>query len=105
MYGTAPLTIDGAAHAKGIKVVGATIMPMKGSALPYSPAAEAVRDQVNRWIRTSGAYDHVADFDAVVRQSADPDSLRPQYHSGDGIHLNDAGYDALSQAVDLDDLL
>ncbi|GAA3221125.1 SGNH/GDSL hydrolase family protein [Nonomuraea helvata] len=93
-----------AAHARGIKAIGATLTPIKGSALAYSPAAEAVRDRVNHWIRTSGAYDHVADFDAVVRQPADSDSLRPEYDSGDGIHLNDAGYDAIAQAVDPDAL-
>ncbi|NUW37922.1 SGNH/GDSL hydrolase family protein [Nonomuraea sp. SMC257] len=90
-----------AAHARGVEVVGATIMPMKGAALAYGPAAEAVRDEVNQWIRTGGAYDHVVDFDAVVRQPDDPDALRPQYDSGDGIHLNDAGYRAIAQAVDL----
>ncbi|MEV0203052.1 SGNH/GDSL hydrolase family protein [Nonomuraea sp. NPDC050691] len=90
-----------AAHARGVKVVGATLMPMKGAALAYSPAAEAVRDEVNRWIRTGGAYDHVVDFDAVVRRPGDPGLLRPQYDSGDGIHLNDAGYRAIAQAVDL----
>lgn len=93
-----------AARARGLNVIGATIMPMKGSDLAYSPAAEAVRDQVNQWIRGGGAYDHVADFDAVVRQPADTDSLRPEYDSGDGIHLNDAGYDAIAQAIDLDAL-
>ncbi|TDB72833.1 SGNH/GDSL hydrolase family protein [Micromonospora sp. KC723] len=90
-----------AARARGLTVVGATIMPIKGSGLAYSEQAEKVRDQVNHWIRTSGAYHQVADFDRVVRQPTDPDLLRPEYDSGDGIHLNDAGYDALAQAVDL----
>ncbi|MFE3452242.1 GDSL-type esterase/lipase family protein [Nonomuraea sp. NPDC059194] len=93
-----------AARAKGLTVIGATIMPMKNADLAYSDKAEAVRDRVNRWIRTSGAYDHVVDFDRVVRQPADHDALRPGYDSGDGIHLNDAGYDALAQAIDLDAL-
>ncbi|MGV9386132.1 SGNH/GDSL hydrolase family protein [Nonomuraea sp. NPDC003707] len=103
---TARQIIDGhkelirAAHARGIKVIGATLMPVKGAALAYSPAAEAVRDQVNHWIRTSGAYDHVVDFDAIVRRPADPDSLRPEYDLGDGIHLNDDGYHAIAQAID-----
>ncbi|MGW5689317.1 SGNH/GDSL hydrolase family protein [Nonomuraea sp. NPDC003754] len=107
---TAGQIIDGhkqlirAARSKGIKVIGATILPMKGSDLAYSPAAEAVRDQVNQWIRTSGGYDRVVDFDRVVRQPDDPDSLRPRYDSGDGIHLNDAGYHAIARAVDLDTL-
>ncbi|MFG6196834.1 SGNH/GDSL hydrolase family protein [Nonomuraea sp. JJY05] len=104
---TAAQIIDGhkqliqAARARGVTVIGATLMPMKGAALAYSPAAEAVRDEVNHWIRTGGAYDHIVDFDAVVRHPDDPDSVRPQYDSGDGIHLNDAGYRAIAQAVDL----
>jgi lysophospholipase L1-like esterase len=89
-----------AAHTKGLTVIGATIMPMKGSDLAYSQSAEAVRDQVNHWIRTSGAYDHVVDFDRVVRAPADPDAVRADFDSGDGIHLNDAGYDAIARAVD-----
>ncbi|WP_344577248.1 SGNH/GDSL hydrolase family protein [Nonomuraea roseoviolacea] len=90
-----------AAHARGVKVVGATVMPMKNAALAYSPAAEAVREEVNAWIRTGGVYDHVLDFDAVVREPGDPDALRADYDSGDGIHLNDAGYRAIAEAVDL----
>ncbi|MEU5866474.1 GDSL-type esterase/lipase family protein [Nonomuraea sp. NPDC047529] len=93
-----------AAHARGIRAVGATLTPVKGSPLAYSPAAEAVRDQVNEWIRTSGAYDHVVDFEAAVRRPDDPDFLRPEYDSGDGVHLDDRGYDALARAVDLDAL-
>ncbi|MFI6793059.1 SGNH/GDSL hydrolase family protein [Nonomuraea sp. NPDC050383] len=90
------------AHAKGLTVIGATIMPMKGSDLAYSQPAEAVRDQVNHWIRTSGAYDHVVDFDRVVRAPADSDAVRAEYDSGDGIHLNDAGYDAIARSINLD---
>ncbi|MEV4397895.1 GDSL-type esterase/lipase family protein [Nonomuraea sp. NPDC049607] len=107
---TARRIIDGhkelirAAHARGIRAVGATLTPVKGSPLAYSPAAEAVRDQVNEWIRASGAYDHVVDFEAAVRRPDDPDSLRPEYDSGDGVHLDDRGYDALARAVDLDAL-
>jgi hypothetical protein len=67
----------------------------------WSLGAEAVCDEVNEWIRTSGAYDQVADVEAAVRQPAGPDSLRPEYDSGDGIHLNDAGYEALAQAIAL----
>lgn len=93
-----------AAHAKGLTVIGATIMPMKDSDLAYSEQAEAVRDKVNAWLRTSGSYDHVVDFDRVVRRPGDEDALRPEYDSGDGIHLNDAGYQAIAAAIDLDTL-
>jgi lysophospholipase L1-like esterase len=90
-----------AAHTHGIKAIGATIMPMKNS-LAGSERAEAVRDEVNRWIRSSGSYDAVVDFDSVVADSADPDQLRAAYDSGDHIHLNDAGYRAVAEAIDLD---
>ncbi|MFF0525755.1 SGNH/GDSL hydrolase family protein [Actinomadura nitritigenes] len=103
---TAAQLIDGhrtlirLAHARGIQAVGATIMPMGGSAA-QSRRGEQIRRQVNRWIRTSGAYDAVADFDRVV---ADGDHLKAAYDSGDHIHLNDTGYRAIADAVDLNTL-
>ncbi|WP_433142570.1 SGNH/GDSL hydrolase family protein [Actinomadura nitritigenes] len=103
---TAAQLIDGhrtlirLAHARGIQAVGATIMPMGGSAA-QSRRGEQIRRQVNRWIRTSGAYDAVADFDRVV---ADGDRLKAAYDSGDHIHLNDTGYRAIADAVDLNTL-
>ncbi|MFD8974536.1 MULTISPECIES: SGNH/GDSL hydrolase family protein [Streptomyces] len=91
------------AHAKGLKIVGATLTPIKGSFYD-SPANEAKRDAVNDWIRTSGAYDAVVDFDRTVADPADPDRILPAYDSGDGIHPNDAGYEAMAGALDLDEL-
>ncbi|WP_314613230.1 SGNH/GDSL hydrolase family protein [Streptomyces stackebrandtii] len=91
------------AHAKGLKVVGATLTPIKGSFYD-TPANEAKRDAVNDWIRTSGAYDAVVDFDRTVADPADRDRILPAYDSGDGIHPNDAGYEAMAGALDLDEL-
>ena len=67
----------------------------------YSAGNEAARQAVNRWIRTSGEYDGVVDFDAAVRDPADPLRLRPAYDSGDHLHPNDAGMQAMARAVPL----
>ncbi|MFI9780773.1 SGNH/GDSL hydrolase family protein [Streptomyces sp. NPDC051956] len=88
-------------RARGLTVIGATIMPIKRADLAYSDRAEAVRGQVNAWIRYGRGYDHILDFDRVVRDPVDPAALLAAYDSGDGIHLTDAGYDALASAVDL----
>ncbi|MET9516715.1 SGNH/GDSL hydrolase family protein [Streptomyces sp. NPDC002994] len=93
------------AHAKGIKVVGATLTPVKGS-FYYSEANETKRDAVNHWIRTSGEYDAVVDLDRAL---ADPDpakkdTMLPAYDSGDHLHPNDAGYRVMAEALDLDAL-
>jgi lysophospholipase L1-like esterase len=106
---TAQQLIDGhralirAAHARGVRVIGATILPFKGTIYPgyFTDRGEAVRDAVNEWIRGSGAYDAVADFDRAVADPADPDRLRPEYNSGDGLHPNDAGMRAMAAAVNL----
>lgn len=88
------------AHAKGVRVVGGTLMPYKGSDY-YRPQGESVRDEVNAWIRTSGEFDGVADFDRAVVSPTDPDALDPAYDSGDHLHPNDAGHRAMANAVDL----
>jgi lysophospholipase L1-like esterase len=95
-----------AAHARGVKVIGATILPFKGTIYPgyYTEAGEAVRDAVNDWIRTSGEYDAVVDFERAVADPADPDQIRPDYNGGDSLHPNDAGMRALAAAVDLNAL-
>jgi lysophospholipase L1-like esterase len=90
----------GQARARGVRMVGATLLPFKGAAY-YTEAGEAVRDQVNAWIRTSGEFDAVVDFDRAMADPADPDALRPAYDSGDRLHPNDAGYRAMAEAVDL----
>lgn len=90
-----------AAHRRGVAVIGATLTPFKGYADYYTPQKEEVRDAVNQWVRTSGAYDAVVDLDQVL---ADPrpghrDELAAAYDSGDGLHPNDAGMDAIAEAV------
>ncbi|MFL6075130.1 MAG: GDSL-type esterase/lipase family protein [Mycobacteriales bacterium] len=93
----------GAAHARGIAVVGATMIPIKGALFPfYSPRAARVRQQVNHWIRTGGAFDAVADFDRAMADPADPEQSRRDLVSVDGAHPNDAGYRALAATFDLD---
>jgi lysophospholipase L1-like esterase len=92
------------AHARGVRIFGATLLPYQGAGY-YSPAGEAIREAVNAWIRTSGAFDGVIDFDAVMRDPADPLRLDPAYDSGDHLHPNDAGYQAMADAINLDMLL
>jgi lysophospholipase L1-like esterase len=89
------------AHAHGIKVLGGTLTPMGGLWL-FNAQTEALRQAVNAWIRESGKFDAVVDFDAVTRDPADPTRLKPEYDSGDHIHPNDAGNAAMAQAIDLD---
>lgn len=89
------------AHAAGIRVFGATLTPWAGSGPNYwSPAKENVRQTVNAWIRTLGAYDGVFDFDAVVRNPNDPMVLRASYDA-DHLHFNDNGYAAVGNSIDL----
>jgi lysophospholipase L1-like esterase len=91
------------AHARGIKVIGTTITPNKGSTYPgfFTPANEVERQAVNQWVRTSGAYDGVIDFDAALRDPGDPERLLPVYASSDNTHPSDAGYQAMANAIDL----
>jgi lysophospholipase L1-like esterase len=89
-------------HARHFKIFGATLLPFKDSKfLRYTEAREATRQAVNQWIRSSGAFDGVADFDEVMRDPAQPDRLRPDFDSGDHTHPNEVGYRAMAQAVDL----
>jgi lysophospholipase L1-like esterase len=92
------------AHARGVKIIGATLTPFAGVVdVPgyYSPAKERARQAVNDWIRTSGAFDGIVDFDAVVRDPANHRRLIARYASADGLHPNDAGYQAMADAIDL----
>ncbi|MFE9611244.1 SGNH/GDSL hydrolase family protein [Streptomyces sp. NPDC006012] len=93
-------TLIDEAHAAGVDVIGATLMPDQGNGY-YTPAAEEIRQSVNRWIRTSDAFDGVIDFDKTMRDPADPAALNPAYDAGDHIHPNDAGMKAMADAVDL----
>ena len=91
------------AHAKGIKVYGATVLPKAGVAKPFIHTAEAQakRIELNEWIRSSGAFDAVVDFERLMRDPARPDHLAPAYDSGDHLHPSDAGYQAMAAAIDL----
>ncbi|MBO9558351.1 MAG: SGNH/GDSL hydrolase family protein [Caulobacter sp.] len=94
------------AHERGIRVVGATILPCGGTKVYRSDAdADADRQAVNAWIRTSGAFDAVIDFDAVTRDPAHPERLLPAYDSGDQLHPSPAGYKAMGEAVPIGVLL
>jgi lysophospholipase L1-like esterase len=86
------------AHAKGLRVIGGTLTPFEGW-YTYDAQEEAAREAVNSWIRTSGAFDGIADFDAAVRDPADPHRMLPGYDCGDHLHPNDLGYAAMADAV------
>ena len=88
------------AHARGLKIYGATLTPYEGAGY-YSPEGEAKRRALNEWIRTSGEYDAVIDFDAVTRDPASPGKFAAFADSGDHLHPGDAGYKAMGEAVDL----
>ncbi len=92
------------AHAHGINVMGATLTPMEGLWL-YNEQTEAMRQAVNEWIRTSGKYDAVVDFNAATRDPQQPTQLHPAQDSGDHIHPNDAGNAAMVDAIDITDFL
>ncbi|MFF1451418.1 GDSL-type esterase/lipase family protein [Streptomyces sp. NPDC058274] len=87
------------AHARGVRVIGATITPYGGH-VAYTETREAVRLAVNAVIRSGGLFDEVVDFDAVVRDPARPHRILPAYDPGDHLHFNDAGMRALADAVD-----
>jgi len=89
------------AHAKGIAVFGATLTPFEGAGY-YSPEKEVVRQAVNNWIRASDEFDGVIDFDRVTRDPAHPTRFLAAYDSGDHLHPNDLGYQAMGGAVPLE---
>jgi lysophospholipase L1-like esterase len=88
------------AHRCGVKLIGATISPFEGVELSgyYSESKEAIRQAVNKWIRTSGSFDAVIDFDAVLRDPDHPSRLLPRFASPDHLHPNDFGYQAMADA-------
>jgi lysophospholipase L1-like esterase len=91
------------AREKGLKIYGGTLTPFEGTVFPgyYTAAGEEKRQVVNQWIRTSGAFDAVIDFDMVIRDPAQPTRMLAAYDSGDHLHPNDAGYQAMANAIDL----
>jgi lysophospholipase L1-like esterase len=95
-----------AARVRGVRIVGATMTPFSGAlqGTPleghFSPAKDAVRGQVNDWIRGSGEFDAVADFDKVLRDPRHRARLLAKYDSGDHLHPGDAGYEAIAGSLD-----
>jgi lysophospholipase L1-like esterase len=88
------------AQMHGIQAIGCTLTPFLGA--PYRrEAGEPIREAVNDWIRTSGAFDAVVDFDAAVRDPKDRNIMRADFDPGDHLHPNDDGYQAMADAVDL----
>ena len=91
------------AHERGLTAIGCTLTPFEGTIFPgyYTPAGEVKRQAVNAWIRSSGAFDAVIDFDRAVRDPAHPTRILPAYDSGDHLHPNDAGDRAMANFIDL----
>ncbi|MGA6153898.1 SGNH/GDSL hydrolase family protein [Stenotrophomonas sp. NPDC087984] len=88
------------AHAAGKCVVGATVGPFKGWS-EWDAAAERVRQDINAFVRSSGEFDAVTDFDRVLRSPYDPERVLPFLDNGDHLHPNDKGMQAMADAVDL----
>jgi lysophospholipase L1-like esterase len=95
------------AHIRGIAVIGGTITP---TAVPagvnyttnaFAPSSNAIRLELNDWIRNSGAFDYVVDFDRAVRNASYPDQMQNQYASSDWLHPNNVGYQAMADTFDL----
>ena len=95
------------AHERGLKIFGCTLNPLQGFLLPgtdipvWTPANELKRQALNAWIRTSGNYDAVIDFDRVLRDPSQPARILPALDSGDHGHPTDAGYKAMAHSIDL----
>jgi lysophospholipase L1-like esterase len=110
MFPGAPVTTDDViagyrqliarARERGVRVHATTIAPYEGAEI-YTPEGESARQTVNAWIRTSGAFDAVLDFDAIWHDPDRPSQIRADFHAGDHLHGNDAGYQALADSIDL----
>jgi lysophospholipase L1-like esterase len=87
-------------HAKGARIFGATVTPVEGSAR-YSATMEQQRQKLNAWIKAPGHFDGFVDFAKAIQDPADPLRMLSSYDSGDHLHPNDAGYQAMANAVDL----
>ncbi|MFD3595045.1 GDSL-type esterase/lipase family protein [Nocardia sp. NPDC058640] len=94
------------AHAAGLRIHAATIGPYAGCVFPGMPLLETqpTRHAVNEWLRTTSVFDSIFDVDRAVADPQRPDFIRPEFDSGDGMHLNDAGAAAMAQTVDVDAL-
>jgi lysophospholipase L1-like esterase len=99
-------SIIGKIKAKGIRVLGVTIIP-RHNAVPtgtntgWNPDKTRIKNEVNQWIRSKAPFDKIIDFDSVVRDPTNPDLIRPAFNCGDGIHPSPAGYYAMGNSVDL----
>jgi lysophospholipase L1-like esterase len=89
------------AHARGVKIYAATIMPYEGASY-WSPAGDALRQRINDWMRTSKEWDGFVDFDAAWRDPAKPTQIKAGMGAADHLHGSDAGYAALGDAIPLD---
>ena len=89
------------AHAHRVRIIGGTLLPFEGTQIDgyYTPAKDALRHQVNQWIRESEEFDAVADFDALLRDPANPARMQSRYDSGDHLHPGDAGYEAMAAGL------
>jgi lysophospholipase L1-like esterase len=87
-------------HEHGLKVFGATLTPYQGHGA-YTENGEKIREEFNNWIRTSGVFDGVVDFDKAASNPAEPLRFLPDYDSGDHLHPKGAGYSAMGDAIDL----
>lgn len=87
------------AHGRGVRIWAGLLTPYEG-AVYYDPAGETKREALNRWIRGGGAFDGVIDFDAAVRDPADPLRYRPADDHGDHLHPSDEGYRVMAQTID-----
>ena len=92
------------AHERGIRVIGATLVPARGFLGGFDAEQELTRQVVNAWIMENGAFDGVADFDAALRDPANSERLTSRYDSGDHLHPSDQGFEAIAAAVRLVDL-
>jgi lysophospholipase L1-like esterase len=91
------------ARSRGLRIFGATLLPYEGTTIAnyYSEEGEAARKEFNQWLRISGEYDGIIDFERAAQDPTHPARLRPDYDSGDHLHPSDSGYRAMASAVDL----
>ena len=97
------------AHEKGLRIYACTLMPWNAfssdpahNVVNYTPALDSIRLAVNSYLRTTSDFDGLIDFDVAMRDPTDPTKLKASWDSGDHIHPNDAGNEAMANVVSLD---